>query len=85
MSHADEKETSLAIAIGGLVHMDRAEDFVLKKPWHEAYSRKSLAPHSGGMNGKATLATKEMGEDILNRIMPVLVDKLKAIIAGNNA
>ncbi len=61
--------------------MDRAEDFVLKKPWHEAYSRKSLALHSGGMNGKATLATKEMGEDILNRLLPVLVDKLRAIVA----
>jgi creatinine amidohydrolase len=81
MSHADEKETSLAIAIGGVVHMDRADDFVLAKPWHEAYSRKSLAPRSGGMNGKATLATREMGEDILSRIMATLVDKLKAIIA----
>jgi hypothetical protein len=37
------------------------------------------------MNGKATLATGEMGEDILNRIMPVLVDKLKAIIAEGKA
>jgi creatinine amidohydrolase len=82
MSHADEKETSLALAIGGLVHMDRAEDFILKKPWHEAYSRKTLAPHSGGMNGKPTLATREMGKEIYDKIMPVLVDKLKAIIAG---
>ncbi|UVK43905.1 hypothetical protein BPNPMPFG_005757 [Mesorhizobium sp. AR07] len=40
------------------------------------------APRSASSAGKATLATKEMGEDILNRIMPVLVDKLKAIIAG---
>jgi creatinine amidohydrolase len=80
MSHADEKETALAIAIGGVVHMDRAEDFVFKKPWHEAYSRKTFAPDSGGMNGKATLATREMGEEILARIMPVLVEKLKAIM-----
>jgi creatinine amidohydrolase len=80
MSHADEKETALAIAIGGIVHMDRAEDFVFRKPWHEAYSRKALAPNSGGMNGKATLATREMGEEILQKIMPVLVEKLKAIM-----
>jgi creatinine amidohydrolase len=80
MSHADEKETALAIAIGGVVHMDRAEDFIFRKPWHEAWSRKALAPHSGGMNGRATLATREMGEEILARIMPVLVEKLKAIM-----
>jgi creatinine amidohydrolase len=81
MSHADEKETALAIAIGGTVHMDRAEDFIFKKPWHEVYSRKVFAPKAGGMNGKATLATREMGEEILARIMPPLVEKLKAAIA----
>jgi creatinine amidohydrolase len=80
MSHADEKETALAIAIGGTVHMDRATDFVLKKPWHEAYSRKRLAPHSGGTNGHPSLATREMGEEILDKILPVLVEKLKAIM-----
>lgn len=80
MSHADERETALALAIGGLVHMDRAEDFVLNKPWHEAYSRKGLAPETGGMNGHPTRATREMGEDILNKILPVLIDKLKAIM-----
>jgi len=80
MSHADEKETALAIAIGGVVHMDRAEDFIFTKPWHEAYSRKTFAPDSGGMNGRATLATREMGEDIRDRILPVLVEKLKAIM-----
>lgn len=83
MSHADEKETALAIAIGGVVHMDRAEDFVLRKPWHEVWSRKRLAPTSGGMNGKATLATREMGEEILEKIMPVLVEKLRAIMPAS--
>ena len=85
MSHADEKETALALAIGGVVHMDRAEDFILKKPWHEVHSRKALAPHSGGVNGKPSLATQEMGEEILNTILPVLVGKLKAIIAQETA
>jgi len=80
MSHADEKETALAIAIGGVVHMDRAEDFIFRKPWHEVYSRKALAPTSGGMNGKATLATREMGEEILNKILPVLLEKLRQIM-----
>ena len=85
MSHADEKETALALAIGGVVHMDRAEDFMLKKPWHEVHSRKTLAPRSGGVNGKPTLATEAMGEEILNTILPVLVGKLKAIIAQETA
>jgi creatinine amidohydrolase len=82
MSHADEKETALALAIGGVVHMDRAEDFILTKPWHDAYSRKQLAPHTGGMNGKATQATREMGDEILTTLLPVLVAKLKAVMAA---
>jgi creatinine amidohydrolase len=85
MSHADEKETALALAIGGLVHMDRTEDFVFRKPWHEVYSRRALAPDSGGMNGKPTLATMEMGEEIRDRILSVLTEKLKAIIAAECA
>jgi creatinine amidohydrolase len=85
MSHADEKETALALAIGGVVHMDRAEDFLLKKPWHEAYSRKTLAPTSGGVNGRPSQATLKMGEEIRDKLLPVLIDKLKAIIATEMA
>ena len=85
MSHADEKETALALAIGGVVHMDRAEDFVLKKPWHEVHSRKALAPTSGGVNGRPSQATKEMGEEIRDKLLPVLIDKLRAIIAQEMA
>ena len=85
MSHADEKETALALAIDGVVHMDRAEDFVLRKPWHEVHSRKVLAPESGGVNGRPSQATREMGEEILNKLLPGLVDKLKAIIAQEMA
>ena len=85
MSHADEKETSLALAIDGVVHMDRAEDFVLNKPWHAVSSRKSLAPTSGGVNGRPSRATREMGEEILNTLLPDLVGKLKAIIAEEMA
>jgi creatinine amidohydrolase len=82
MSHADEKETALALAIDAVVHMDRAVDFVLKKPWYDAHSRKALAPHTGGMNGRPTLATREMGQEIHDRILPVLVEKLNAVIAA---
>jgi creatinine amidohydrolase len=85
MSHADEKETALALAIGGVVHMDRTEDFVLRKPWYEAHSRRTLAPHSGGMNGRPTLATRELGQEIHDRILPVLVEKLKAVIEAERA
>ncbi len=81
MSHADEKETALALAIGGVVHIERAEDFALKKPWHEVHSRKVLAPTSGGVNGKPSQATLAMGEEIRDKLLPVLIDKLKAIVA----
>ncbi len=74
----------MALAIGGTVHIDRTVDFVLKKPWHEVYSRKTLAPNAGGVNGRTTLATREMGDDILNRILPILVNKLKVIVAGTD-
>jgi creatinine amidohydrolase len=85
MSHADEKETSLALAIGGVVHMDRAEDFILDKPWHGVSSRKAVAPTSGGVNGRPTQATREMGDEILNKLLPDLVARLKAIIAQEMA
>jgi hypothetical protein len=61
------ERAGLALAIGGVVHVDRAEDFVLKKPSYDAHSRKALAPHTGGMNGKPTLATREMGQEIHDR------------------
>ena len=81
MSHADETETSIAIAIGATVHMDRASDFVMPKLWHEVSSRRAIAPHSGAVNGHPTLATREQGEAAASKIIGVLVEKVAAIIA----
>ena len=81
LSHADAGETSLALAMGATVHLDRAEDFQLRKPWHEVRSRRALAPDSGGVNGKPSQATAAHGEVLIARIMPVLIDKVNAAIA----
>ena len=82
MSHADDTETSIAIAIGATVHMDRASDFVMPKLWHEVSSRRAIAPHSGAVNGHPTLATREQGEAAASKIIGVLVEKVAAIIAN---
>ena len=81
MSHADETETSIGLAIGATVHMDRARDFVMPKLWHEASSRRALAPTSSAVNGRPTLATREIGEAAVEQIVRVLVEKVNAIIA----
>ncbi|MDR3474347.1 MAG: creatininase family protein [Devosia sp.] len=80
MSHADETETSIAIAIGATVHLERAKDFVMPKLWHEVSSRKALAPTSGAVNGRPTLADRETGVAAVEQIVQVLVDKVRAVI-----
>jgi len=81
LSHADTGETSLALATGATVHMERAVDFQLRKPWHEVRSRRALAPESGGVNGAPSQATSAHGEELVARILPVLIDKVNAAIA----
>jgi creatinine amidohydrolase len=81
LSHADEGETSIALAMDAIVHMDRAQDFALNRPWYEVRSRWEIAPDSGGVNGKPSLATREKGQELLDRILPVLIDKLNAAIS----
>ncbi len=81
LSHADAGETSLALAMGATVHLDRAQDYHLRKPWHEVRSRRALAPDSGGVNGKPSQATAVHGEELIARIMPVLIDKVHTAIA----
>jgi len=81
LSHADAGETSLALATGATVHMERAVDFQLRKPWHEVRSRRELAPESGGVNGSPSQATSAHGEELVARILPVLIDKVNAAIA----
>ncbi len=81
LSHADAGETSLALAMGATVHMERAQDYHLRKPWHEVRSRRALAPDSGGVNGTPSEATSAYGEELLARILSVLIDKVNAAIA----
>jgi len=85
MRHADDKETSLGLAIGGVVHMERAIDFELEKPWHEVYSRKRIAPGSGGTNGPATAATVQQGREIVGRLLPTLLAKLRQAMASGTS
>lgn len=81
MSHADETETSVGIAIGATVHPDRARDFVMPKFWHEAPSRRAIAPDSSAVNGRPTLASRARGEEAVAKIVSTLVEKVNAIIA----
>ena len=85
MSHADETETSIAMAIGAIVHLDRAKDFVMPTLWHEASSRRAIAPVSGGVNGKPSVADKDVGQAAVDRILGVLVQKVATIITEARA
>lgn len=85
MSHADETETSVALAIGATVYPDRAEDFTMPKLWHEVSSRKALAPLSGAINGNPTRATLERGEAAVGQILTTLIEKVAAIVADAGA
>jgi creatinine amidohydrolase len=82
VSHADETETSIALAIGAIVHMERAKDFVMPKLWHDVSSRRQLAPTSGAVNGRPTLASVESGQEVVEHVVSVLAEKVKAIIEG---
>lgn len=84
MSHADSGETSLALAMDAVVHMDRARDFKVNKPWHEVHSRYRLMPDSGGVNGEATKATLALGEEIKAKILGVLTERLRAVMADRS-
>lgn len=81
LSHADEGETSLALAMDATVHMDRAHDYTLNKPWYEVRSRAVIAPQSGGVNGRPSAATRTRGEELLGKILPVLIGKVNDAIA----
>ena len=81
MSHADETETSVGIAIGATVHLERAQDFVMPKTWYEIPSRRAVAPDSSAVNGRPTLSSRERGEEAVTKIVTTLVEKVNAIIA----
>lgn len=81
MSHADEIETSVALAIGATVHLDRAQDFAMPKVWYEVSSRRAVAPKSGAVNGRPSIATIERGEAAVAQILAALTEKVAAIVA----
>lgn len=85
MSHADETETSIGLAIGATVYLDRAQDHVMPKLWHDVPSRRAVAPNSGAVNGRPSLANLPLGEEAVARIVATLVEKVQAIIAGSDA
>ena len=80
MSHADETETSIAMAIGATVHLDRAVDFKMPKLWHEVSSRRALAPQSGAVNGEPSKASLDRGNAAVAQIVSALVDRVTDII-----
>jgi creatinine amidohydrolase len=67
--HADKGETEIAMAVGSVVHMERARDYVVEKPWHLVHSRYQSNPESGGINGKPTQADPEEGERMREEIV----------------
>jgi creatinine amidohydrolase len=79
LHHADEGETSIALAIpGSIVHMDRAHASSVEKPWHEVRSRQAIDPDSGGVNGHPERATAEDGQRMVEQVMAVLGPKVRA-------
>ncbi len=81
LHHADEGETSIALAMGATVHGDRMRDAHVQRPWYEVRSRFQIAPESGSVNGSPSKASVAMGNQLLDQIMSVLVDKVKTAIA----
>jgi creatinine amidohydrolase len=76
--HADEIETAFALLIGSTVHLDRARDATFDKPWHLVYSRRSLAPNTGGVNGRPSRADANACKPAYARVVQVLVERLES-------
>jgi len=79
--HADKGETEIAMSVGTPVHMDRARDFQVVKPWYRIRSRHALNPDSGGINGCPTQADPQAGIAARDAIIDTLTRKVAAIIA----
>lgn len=85
ISHADEGETAIALAVGTRAHMERVADFKVTKPWYRLRSRAELCPDSGGINGEPSRATREAGERTCADIVARLAARVRAIIAAENS
>jgi creatinine amidohydrolase len=82
--HADKGETEIALAIGSIVHMQRAQDYSFKKPWHMVHSRYQYQPETGGTNGFPTQAQLGDGERMRDEIIATLSGKVREIIADQD-
>ncbi len=80
--HADKGETEIALAIGSIVHMDRARDDTFNKPWHQVYSRYKYQPETGGINGFPTQADPLEGERMREEIVLRLSARVREAIEG---
>ncbi len=78
--HADADETSIALAIDASVHLDRARDYVLSKPWYAEYSRFRQNPVSGGVNGEPTKANYQEGVQMRDHVVQILSHKVEQIL-----
>lgn len=78
--HADKGETEAAMGIGSPVYMDRVQNYSCPKPWHMVYSRFSLQPDSGGINGEPSKAERAEGDRIKEQVVRVLTEKVKTAI-----
>jgi creatinine amidohydrolase len=75
--HADKGETEIALAIGSIVHLERARDYTFSKPWYLVPSRFRLQPETGGINGAPTQADPAEGERMREDIVRRLVEKIR--------
>jgi creatinine amidohydrolase len=85
ISHADQAETEIALAIGTRSHMDRVKDFKVSKPWYRIRSRAAICPGTGGINGSPSQADPAEGERVCAEIVRILSEKVRAIIAAEQA
>ncbi len=53
----------------------------MPKLWYEVSSCKAIAPDSGAVNGRPSLANRERGEAAVQQILNALIAKVGDIIA----
>lgn len=76
MLHADKIETEFAMLTGTPVYMERAKDYVFKRPWHAVRSRFDFNPESGGVQGEATKAKAQDSEAAYQKVLSTLIAKV---------
>ena len=92
MHHADEVETSVALALGQRVMMDKAVDFV-PEPFSDYYTLDLVSPPpklmvfgwlkrkgAGGVVGEASKASREKGEIIVETAVSRIIDLAQRLL-----